>query len=313
MNQPVTTTINVELCTGCGHCVKVCPSDTLSLVEGKAVVSGDRSLNCGHCAAICPEGAVSVAALEPQTLELSTVEVPEQWVEHGEADAGALVALMRSRRSCRNYRRRPVPLDVLRDLVKIGVSAPSGTNCQAWTFTLLADRDAVMEVGNATLAFFRKLNKLAAKAWLRGGLKLLGKPELATYHADYYDKVKEAMAEFEAGGRERLFHGAPAAILVASSPGATTPCEDALLASQNILLAAHAMGLGTCLVGFVVEASKNEAAIKVAAGIPAEETLHAVIALGYPAEKYERQVARKEPVVRVRGGPGQPPREKTNS
>lgn len=301
MNQPVTTVIDTTLCSGCGLCVKVCPSDTIALQDEKAHIVGDRSLNCGHCQAVCPEGAVTVSALDRGTLDLSTLQADEQWIKPGASDAGALVSFMRSRRSCRNFRSRPVPLEVLEDLVKIGISAPSGTNSQAWTFTILPDRESVMVMGKKTMAFFEKLNKLARKAWLRGTLKMVGKPQLAAYHDEYSQKVAEAIEEFQQGGRERLFHGAPACILVGSDPagGGTTPQEDALLATQNILLAAHAMGLGTCLVGFVVEAAREDASIKTCVGIPAKEALWAVIALGYSRETYQRQVSRKKPLVRI--------------
>jgi len=298
-DKPVTTDVNHELCIGCGLCLTVCPSDTLEIKDGKCHVTGPRSLGCGHCQAVCPTEAIRVQSLDPDNLALSTVKASGRWIKHGDFDTGALVDLMRSRRSCRNYKERPVPLELLHDLVKIGTSAPSGTNEQAWSFTVLPTREAVMKVGEATMTFFKKLNKMAGQAWLRGGLKLVGRPELAAYHAEYAERVAEAIVEYEKTGKERLFHGATAAILVGSCPGSSTPIEDALLAAQNILLAAHAQGLGTCLVGFVVEAAKNDKRVGVAAGIPADEKLHAVIALGWPREKYKRQVARPTPLVRV--------------
>ena len=298
-DKPITTVVDYELCIGCGLCISVCPSDTLEIRDGKSHVVGPRSLGCGHCQAVCPTEAIKVQALGPDNLSLKTIQASDRWTKHGAFDTGALVDLMRSRRSCRNYKDKPVPLELLHDLVKIGVSAPSGTNEQAWTFTLLPTREAVMKVGEATMGFFKKLNRMAGKAWLRQGLKLVGKPELEAYHAEYAERVGLAIEEYERSGKERLFHGATAAIMVASRPGGTTPVEDALLATQNILLAAHAEGLGSCLVGFVVEAAKNDKRITRAAGMPADETLNAVIALGWPREKYKRQVARPTPLVRV--------------
>lgn len=293
MDRKVHTVIDPKRCTGCGLCIPVCPSRTLDLVDGKAAVTGDESLNCGHCQAACPAGAVRVSSLPPESLEFTTFETGRRWMPHGEFDAGELVRLMRSRRSCRNYTDEPVDKAVLEDLVRVGVTAPSGTNSQKWTFTILPNREAVLEVARRVGDFFAQVNRMAEKAWLRGLMRLLGRPQLHQYYRDHYQSVREALEEWEQTGRERLFHGAPAAILVGSAPGASCPQEDALLAAGHILLAAHAMGLGSCLIGYVVEALRNKPELKTSLGVPAEEDVHAVIALGRPDEKYYGFAGRK--------------------
>ena len=87
-------------------------------------------------------------------------------------------------------------------------------------------------------------------------------------------------------------------MLFRSRPGASCPGEDALLAAQNILLAAHTMGFGTCLVGFAVEAMRRDRSIRRALGIPDDEAVHAVIALGRPAVAYLRPAGRRP--IRIR-------------
>ena len=74
--------------------------------------------------------------------------------------------------------------------------------------------------------------------------------------------------------------------------------EDAMLATQNILLAAHSMGLGTCLIGFAVEAIQYDRSIQKFLAIPASETVCSVIAIGYPEEKYESLTGRKKVAMR---------------
>jgi nitroreductase/Pyruvate/2-oxoacid:ferredoxin oxidoreductase delta subunit len=299
IDRRVTTVIDREACIGCGECVRVCPSQTIAMRDGKAVVAGDRSLGCGHCAAVCPVAAVRVESLDPSALRFATFRCGGDWMPPGARDAAELVRLMASRRSCRNFKDEPVPLPLLEDLVKIGALAPSGTNSQAWTFTILPSRAAVMQLGAAVGAFFKRLNRMAESRLLRHGLRLAGRPELANYYRDYHASVEQGLADWEARGLDRLLHGAPAAILVGSAPGASTPAEDALLATQNILLAAHALGLGTCLIGFAVAAIQKDRRIKDLLKTPPAENVHAVIALGYPTESYPRLTGRKKAVTRI--------------
>ncbi len=298
IDRKVTTIIDAEKCIGCELCVKVCPSDTISMQDGKARVTGDLSLQCGHCVAVCPVDAVRVGGIDPQSLVFSSFAISDDWLAPGDFDTAHLVQLMASRRSCRNYTDQAVDRSILIDMVRIGTTAPSGTNCQNWTFTILPDRAAVNDFGQRIAAFFRKLNQLAEKRLIRTALKLIGKPTLDNYYREYYQSVKDGLKEWELRGRDRLFHGAPAVIVVATQPGGSCPVEDALLATQNILLAAHSMGLGTCLIGFAVEAMKNDGSIQRFISIPAEETVCSVIAIGYPDEKYEGLTGRKKVVMR---------------
>jgi len=299
IDRSVTTRIDAEKCTGCGQCVEICPSGTLSLQGGKAAVTGDLSLSCGHCAAVCPAGAITVEAIDPEASRYATFKADPRRVPEGQFDTARLVGLMASRRSCRCFKDEPVALDLLEDLVKIGVTAPSGTNSQRWTFTLLPTRQAVAALGDRVARFFENVNKMAEKPLLRNGLKLLGKTELADYYREYHKSVSEALDERARTGRDRLFHGATAAIVVGSRPGGSTSREDALLATQNILLAAHSLGLGSCLIGFAVVPLTKEVRVKRFLGIPDEERVHAVIALGYPDERYLHLTGRKPYLQRV--------------
>jgi nitroreductase len=266
--------------------------------DGKAVVSGHRSLGCGHCAAVCPTGAVTVGSIDPAVQQYASFKFDNRWLPPGSFEIGRLVQLMGSRRSCRNFAEIPVARDILEDLIKVGVLAPSGTNSQKWTFTLLPHRNMVVALGRRIADYFRYLNRMAEKAWLRHLMKLIAKPQLDDYFRQHYQTVKDALKLYDTQGIDLLFHGAPALIIVGSAPGASCPAEDALLATQNILLAAHALGIGTCLIGFAVAAMANQPEIKQRLGIPKDETIHAAIALGYPEETYQRCAGRRFPCIR---------------
>jgi nitroreductase len=238
--------------------------------------------------------AIRVKVIDEEMSQYKTFTVEKDWLPPGKFNTSLLVRLMASRRSCRHFTDRAVERAVLEDLVKIGITAPSGTNSQSWTFTILPTRKAVTAFAESVACFFGRLNKTAEKTLLRLLLKLTGKGELDAYYRGYYRKVKEALEEWYGSGKDRLFHGSTAVMIIGSKPGATSPAEDALLATQNILLAAHGMGLGSCLIGFAVTAMKKDPSIQRSVGIPAEEEIHAVIALGYPDEVYQRVAGRKK-------------------
>ena len=145
--------------------------------------------------------------------------------------------------------------------------------------------------------FYDRLNRQAARPWLRGLLRLVGRPQLDDYYRNYHAAAVEKLDDWRRNGRDWLFHGATAAIVVASRP-ASCPTEDCLLAAGQILLAAHAMGLGSCLIGFAVAALQHDRRIAARHGLPAGETARAVIALGHPHETYRRPALRKPVTMR---------------
>jgi nitroreductase/Pyruvate/2-oxoacid:ferredoxin oxidoreductase delta subunit len=299
IDRSVSVVIDAEKCVGCEACLQVCPSETLTMRDGKAVVTGQESLGCGHCAAVCPTEAIRVGALDNAVLDFETFSHAAHWLPPGEFPLDELVRLMRSRRSCRNFTAQTVPCNMLEDLVKIGQTAPSGSNCQAWTFTILPTREAVRQLSEQVGHFFHRLNRLAENRLLRSALKWVGRPELDFYYRNYFASIREGIKDWQHTGRDRLFHGATAVILVGGRSGAACPQEDALLAVQNILLGAHAMGLGTCLIGFAVSAIERASALKDVLKIPRDESIYAAIAVGYPDEHYCRLPGRKSAPVRV--------------
>jgi ferredoxin len=52
--------VDEEKCTGCESCVAECPSEAISMVDGKAVVDPDTCVDCGVCVDACPVEAISM-------------------------------------------------------------------------------------------------------------------------------------------------------------------------------------------------------------------------------------------------------------
>ena len=55
--------VNRDKCTGCGICVRNCPVQAVSLVEGKASI-GENCVGCTLCVRMCPLEALTVEEVE---------------------------------------------------------------------------------------------------------------------------------------------------------------------------------------------------------------------------------------------------------
>jgi len=84
---------------------------------------------------------------------------------------------------------------------------------------------------------------------------------------------------------------APLGIAVVIDPHASThPVADGAIATQNMLLAAHALGLGACYIGSYGSVYEEKA--KKILGIPENKRLLSLISVGFPAES--RKSSREE-------------------
>lgn len=285
--------INQEICIGCGACRSICPDRVISAnPDGKAYIAAASCLQCGHCYAVCPVEAVAVPFLEPPvTLKSIDDGGSVSWVDP--LPSQMLMEIMKQRRSCRLFKDKPVDRVAIDDLLQAAVTAPSGTNSQGWKFLVLPDRAGVVRLGEVTADFYRRLNRKAANPLLRQALKVVGSAALSNYYDKHFQSVQEALEGWDRSREDRLFHGAPAAIVVAADRNSSCSAEDALLASQNILLMAQALELGSCLIGYVVEAARRDPAIGTLLALDKNYLIHSVIALGHPAVKWMRPVGRK--------------------
>ena len=74
--------------------------------------------------------------------------------------------------------------------------------------------------------------------------------------------------------------------------------QDCAAAMQNMLLAAHALGLGTCWAGLLTMAASRSKAIASALCIPESHKIYGALMLGRPKYGFKRLPERKRPPVR---------------
>ena len=128
---------------------------------------------------------------------------------------------IKNRRSIRRYKDQPVSVDLVREVLEAGTWVPSAKNGQRWRFTVLTG-----EVKRALTDLFRmKLEVLSGKIMRRN----MG-------------------SSFSSCS---IMEEAPVLIVVwnAGEMGWETEVHSVAAAVQNMLLKAHALGLGACWIG----------------------------------------------------------------
>jgi len=60
LKKPV---IQKKICIGCGECSKICPAQTIKIVNGKAVINYDNCIRCYCCFEICRYNAIKLKGL----------------------------------------------------------------------------------------------------------------------------------------------------------------------------------------------------------------------------------------------------------
>ena len=174
------------------------------------------------------------------------------------------------RRSVRAYADKPLERAVIQDLLRAATWAPSTQNVQPWAFLVVQGRD--------------HLASLSDRA----------KKHLIEHYGDHLamGRYRTLMSdpEFE------IFYGAPTLIVICAKPEPLMPIAQCFLAVQNLMLAAHATGLGTCCIGWA-EPLICLPEVKAELGIPAEMTPAIPVVVGWPAESPEPPPRRAPEIV----------------
>lgn len=54
----MTVKVNADECVGCENCVPVCPTEAITIVDGKAVIDQKKCNQCLTCIEECPTDAI---------------------------------------------------------------------------------------------------------------------------------------------------------------------------------------------------------------------------------------------------------------
>lgn len=176
-----------------------------------------------------------------------------------------------ARRSVRNYSRHEVKAEAIRTLLEAAVRAPTALHEEPWSFAVVQDREFLRHLSDMAKPLFIDEVRRQGTQGAEAGFGLF------------------ARADFN------IFYDAGTLIVICAKPLGPFAAADCWLAAENLMLAACALGLGSCVIGSAVPAL-NSPAVKQELHIPADYAAVAPIIVGYRAGTTLRS-PRREPVV----------------
>lgn len=174
-----------------------------------------------------------------------------------------------TRRSVRAYGEQTLSYEIIHLLLEAAVQAPTAVNEQPWSFVVIEHKDTLKRLSDTA----RETMNDVERSIHVPGRKMV---EAFTIPDDF-------------------FHGAPALIVIYGKSMGPFVVADCWLAAENLMLAACANGLGTCVIGLAVSVL-NRPEWKKELGIADDMTAIAPVVVGIP-RGITKPVGRKEPEI----------------
>lgn len=274
--------VNKDTCIKCGKCVKVCPAAIF--VQGSPaseieLQNVETCIKCGHCVAICPTSSVMHSIFPPEKVHRISKELLPS--------SEQMMMLIKSRRSNRTFSKKPVPEEMFDQILEAAHRAPTASNMQQVSFTLVTDPLVLEQVIDLTVGFFREKVQKLENPVLKPILKLLA-PN--TKVPKQIIRVLEARAK----GQDPILRGATALLLIHTPEESRFGLTDANLAYQNGSLMAESLGVSQVYTGFLCTAISMDKKRRLYDLLKIKGTIHAGMALGMPAYKFENYIDKKE-------------------
>ncbi|MBI5700798.1 nitroreductase [Candidatus Saganbacteria bacterium] len=177
-----------------------------------------------------------------------------------------------SRRAIRSFLDKPIPEDLIQEIINAGNMTPSGSNMQPWRFVVVQDK-----------SFREKLVKAAM-------------PKYKNYMEAASDAFKERRKKVDEVTTDSIYYSAPLIIFVIGTKGITVDL-DCPMVCENMMLAARSLDIGSCWVLFG-SFPVNDEEIKKALELKDGEKVYGPIIFGYPKDGFPQTPDKKPPIVK---------------
>ncbi len=289
-NQKAEIRLYHEKCTNCGLCVSVCKDFSLVMENNKVKISDNPlfgCIGCGHCMAVCPTGAIEIhgRTLSPdQLFDLPAKETA--------ADFSQLQALLKRRRSIREFRDMEVGNDMIKKILDAARTAPMGLPPSDVNVLVLDSKIKTRAFAKDFCEFLDGMKWFVSGWFLALMRPLWGKANDEMFRG-FIKPVFNVYTTKMNEGINLVNYDAPLAMYFYGSP--YTDPADPIIAATYAMIAAESLGLGTCMLGTVhplIQNGKKARKFREDHGIkyPSREGLFVVF--GHPAVKYSKGIKR---------------------
>lgn len=266
-------TIDKKTCNKDGICAAECPRRIIVWKKGEypvpAADADDLCISCGHCVAVCPKGSLS-----HRTCPLDECPPIQQDLR---VTVGQCEQLLKSRRSVRAYKDKPVSRDDLAKAVDMARYAPSGHNSQCVEWLVITDKD--------------RLHTLAGMVidWMR----LMAENKIEN---TYNIRAKKLVESWERG-TDVILRDAPVLVVTHGDKKHPLAAGSSPIALTYFELAATGIGLGCCWNGYFSLALQAFTPLREALKLPEGNRAFDAMIAGYPKYTYHRIPTRKTPSI----------------
>ncbi len=231
----------------------------------------------------------------------SNNEIPECYVYEEGMPWNSVEKVIMERRSIRKFKKESIPDSMIRRILEAGRFAPSTGNQQPWKFVVIKSPEIISEMEKDAARVTKILMFFLDYPNFTGIRKKISKFVAHTFTFRLFTNelhpVPFGALSQASKGKTLYWHNAPVVILILEDQrGVSNPTVDVGVAGQNMVIAAHSLGAGSCWVGF----SKLIAGLpkwKKKFGIKYPYKLRESIAFGWPASKADGEVVREVQLV----------------
>ena len=175
-----------------------------------------------------------------------------------------IIDIIKTRRCVREYNEDVVSDEDIQFLIDCARYAPTGFNMQPWSFLVIRNKDLL-----------HKLSESGKKSMI---------PILEPMK-NSSKKASDFLVFLKTKGTNMLY-GAPVLVIILGNKNSPTVDFDCAMAAQNMMLAAHSKGIGSCWIGGLLPGLMDEKLLK-ELGAPDGYKAVAPLIFGYPGGRTE--------------------------